>query len=662
MAYNKIIIEKDGSYWIKKKLKGKYYRWGPFNTFQEAENKCVILDNDGWPHKKTKPQYEDFYNPPSINNNEITDISKYNDLILIQISVKLNKSINKSYVKLVYHDYAYSFGFFNDKEEAEQFILKFLINGSIAKQTILSLLQYESVNDFKEDMKIDVSHDKYEDQYIVKRVNNGNVLTLGSYNAENQAENIKISYLNNLDKISCFKTLDKNHFIHFANENISCYKKLKINNLHNLPLTINEIINLMKDFNNFHLTITELSGKYHVSNDVVKKIIFNYESGKFKKVIEELDKKVNQSNDEKSSIKQEEHQIKQVKAQNESKDSVNDRSEFYKNSDKPYKKLEVTPEGKLKGQFTELKFTILQAREIHEAYYEGTKIEDLEKKYKKFSKAMLMRIISNYDQRNFDDYLKKILELNPSNEKTILNIQNNEPFNKLQIDNQGTIYTYSNEHNENKTLGLNLNQINNLYKDYKKNKSIKRISENLNLDYNFIERIINRFIVGDFEKIPSYNQTKNNPIKSDDSNENNLDYTNENRETIKLNEKEKDLNLTENSQSMKKDNINSDKSKETTPSQTNEPNDFNQDLKQKKEINQEKFVNISDLINELNNLKNEIIKLRESIDYFKDDNINSNQIVELKNEISILKSENENFKAFNKNKTEEIKKLKNLKL
>lgn len=531
MASEDFIINNEDSFLIRRKIKGKYYDFGDFSTLKEAQNECEKLDKNGWPIKINHPKYQDFYNPPKIDTKEIKNLNNFLNLHLIKISVKLNKTIKKWYVELVYHENIFKFGLFNSEIEADEFITKILINGSITKEIILTIWDYTSIDDFKNDSKVKVSYDINEDKFNVQLINNDHILILGSYFAENQAENVKNDYLKYLNKISCFKIINKKDFIHFADEKLGYYNNLKIENTgeigsSNCEISLNfqRLNEMVNDFNDLYLTIPELSKKYNVTEYEIKKIIYNYESGNFDKIIEDWEQKQS-LNDSKKPLN-----LFDDKSLQEFDDSIRERPKISENLNKPYKILKITKKGSLKEKSSVLSFSIFDAKNIHENYNEGEEINVLAKKYF-CSPENIERIIVRYDAGDFDKFLKEVLVNNPSDEGSILKVHNNNPFIHLTMDDNSNIFFDLNNSNQLTPLNLDLNDIKLIFEEYKNNRSIKSLSTHFNINYDFMDRIINRIIAGDFDEIQLIQNEEK--IKIDSFNKDNLNI--EKPKTLKSN-------------------------------------------------------------------------------------------------------------------------------
>ena len=422
--------------------------------------------------------------------------------------------------------------------------------------------------------------------------------------------------------------------IHFADEVSEYSQTLKLKSDGRvspgsapLPVKVYEVEPIFNSFKNGE-TVESLSKQFNVTEYVIKKTIFNYESGKFDEVIKQWEHK--------------DEELESNKQNGEFEDFIRERVHLTKSVDIPYNKFNVLSNGHLKGKYHELNFTILDARNMHESYNVGQTIDDLAKLYD-FTDITIKRIIVRYDAGDFNDSLIKVLKENPSDEETNLYIKNNTPFKYLEKDNNGNIF---NKNLKGQHLPLNLNEkdINKIFSEYKNNKSIKSLSAKFNMDYDDMERIINRIIVGDFKQIPLIKEESlNNNISI--SNEDIVDSSKDVKETSRLSEINEKINFILNYY----DNILGKKSENT-------------DII--KELNNQanKFNNQEDSINNLNNVNN--YKTKEPVSEIEEEkpsivrnSLNHSEEPELSTEINELKDQIEKLKIINKEKVSANDKL-----
>ena len=211
----------------------------------------------------------------------------------------------------------------------------------------------------------------------------------------------------------------------------------------------------------------------------------------------------NLNNDLNQEESQDKHIINEVprkESLNGFKDLIRERLKASENNNIPYTKLKLSYTGHLKEESTELNFTILDAKNIHEAYNEGQEIEEIIENYP-LSKTEIERIILRYDAGDFNECLTRILIDNPSNLETPLKIDYNVPYHNLEIDNEGNVLNSNDQYKQAYKIRFTVNDIKILFEEYENNRSIKSLSEHFKKTLESIQRIINRIIAGDFNQI-----------------------------------------------------------------------------------------------------------------------------------------------------------------
>ena len=329
---------------------------------------------------------------------------------------------------------------------------------------------------------------------IINRIIAGDFKKLLSLDYETLIiNNILNDNINEIDSNSLTENKDTQvTVIHFADE-VDEYSKILtlksdgklLSGYAPLSVKVYEVEPIFNSFMNGE-SVESLSKQFNVTEYIIKKTIFNYESGNFDEVIKQWNEKV--------------VELGPVKQNDEFEDPIRERVHLTKSVDVPYHKFNVLGNGHLKGKYQELTFTIFDARNMHESYNAGQTIEDLAKIYN-FTDITIKRIIGRYDAGDFNNALIKVLKENPSDASTDLYIKNNLPFKYLEKDNNGNIF-YKNFKGQHLPFNLNEKDINLISSEYKNNRSIKSLSDNFNIDYDSMERIINRIIVGDFNEIP----------------------------------------------------------------------------------------------------------------------------------------------------------------
>lgn len=315
---------------------------------------------------------------------------------------------------------------------------------------------------------------------------------------------------------------------------------------------------------------------------------------------------------------------------------IRERLESSKTSNLPYSKLNISETGYINDNSKQLDFTILDAKNIHEAYNEGQEIEEIASKYNLLIPE-IERIILRYDSGDFKIPLTKILIDNPSNSETKIEIKNNFPYYNLEINNKNEVLSSNKTHTNTYPLRLNVNDIKLLFKEYENNRSIKSLCKYFNKPSSSIERIINRIIAGDFNKIlPNIYKISKDTPKNIITHENE-----ENQEDPEIEVKAEDINSKETIylktiiKNLKNENKNL---KECNEEKNEKINKLFEDYK-KSSI---KYNNkIKELNSESKKLENKINNLEKGNKHHKQDLID---IKDLKNKNKNLEKDNENYK------------------
>lgn len=331
---------------------------------------------------------------------------------------------------------------------------------------------------------------------------------------------------------------------------------------------------------------------------------------------------------------------------------IRERLEYSKTSNLPYSRLNISETGNLTDNSKQLDFTILDAKNIHEAYNEGQEIEEIASKYNLLIPE-IERIILRYDSGDFKILLTKILIDNPSNSETKIEIKNNSPYYNLKINNKNDVLSSNKKNTNTYPLRLNLNDIKLIFKEYENNRSIESLGNYFNKPSSSIERIINRIIAGDFNEIlPNiYKISKDTP-------KNIITHENEEKqEDPAIEVKEKNLNSKETIylKTIIKNLKNENKNLKESNEEKNEK--INKLFEDYKNSSREYNNKIKELSSESKKLENKINNLEKGNKHHKQDSID---IKDLQNKNKKLERYNENYKKNSINITDLKNKNNNL--
>lgn len=165
--------------------------------------------------------------------------------------------------------------------------------------------------------------------------------------------------------------------------------------------------------------------------------------------------------------------------------------------------IKLLPNGNIKINNGQSEILIEDVIKIYKEYNEGSDIKAITEKFNS-SEDTIKKIITFYDNGIFDDLIKKYLIQNTSK------IKNNSPFNNLTMDLEGNLY-YKNIKSKPILLELNILHITELYQIHRYN-SIENLSIHYDISYDLTERLINRFICGEFDNLIKF-QNKNEPFQ-----------------------------------------------------------------------------------------------------------------------------------------------------
>ena len=257
-----------------------------------------------------------------------------------------------------------------------------------------------------------------------------------------------------------------------------------------LPYTIDDILEIISKYDNKE-KINDLIVEYGLDRLTIERLIQRYKEGDFDEVIREY--------------------------KNNKLISVPEKLSYDYNFYVPYKNLSVdSHEGYIIQDDVKLIYTIDDILDIYSDYNDCISIDDLSKKYK-LSKSSIERIIARYHEGDFDDVIKQFNEqkynTSPDDVKTHEKDKISstpQPYMNL------TLYSQSEGILRAGTVNLKLTVDEILYvnEKYTNGALIDDLAKEFKVSRLLIERIVDRYQKGDFNKV--IEQYKNNDIITND--------------------------------------------------------------------------------------------------------------------------------------------------